>query len=245
MATNPFGQAVDDAYAKAQGWQYDPIRKTYIDPTPKFDASGAYVSPTGSGSGMATTPGGAVPGATKPVAGAPGDSGMKDAGPSPLPAGSPFNGNGWDQYNDPFVQGLQKALGMGLKGDKAIEWMNANGYPGAVNPSGGGIQYYGDTDMFGLPGGYKVAPNGQGGYDIYQQQGSAFGNSAPAGPSLMNAGAGQTGDANPLLAGIQGLLAGSGSMAPAGSPAKSYVDQLREEFLKRYATPKAPAGGGQ
>lgn len=86
------------------------------------------------------------------------------------PRAGSLKGNGWDQWakdQKGFGYGLKTALARGLKGDQAIEWMDANGWKGAKNPAGGGIQYYGDSDQFGLPDGTKVVPGADGGYDIY------------------------------------------------------------------------------
>ncbi len=115
----------------------------------------------------------------------PGFAGPQSGG---LSTSSAALGNGWSQYaTDPksFQYGLQQALSQGKQGEDAIAWMNSNGWAGAQNPAGGGIQYYPESGQFGLPGGYKVVPGANGKLDIYQAGDGGGQASAPATPSLL------------------------------------------------------------
>jgi len=119
-----------------------------------------------------------VPGASDPSAAPVGSSPFSTYGPTGAPSastpsggGSAGLGGGWDTYaTDPhsFEYGLMTALKHGLTGDAAIHWMNSNGWAGAENPAGGGIQYYPSTGQYGLPGGYYAAP-GAGGLDLIRR----------------------------------------------------------------------------
>ncbi len=158
---------------------------------------------SGGGSAPATPPSSAEPTySTNPVPGAsdpsptpvgtspyasvtPGPASTPSAS-TPSGGGSSGLGGGWDTYaTDPhsFEYGLRQAISQGLTGDAAIHWMNSNGWAGAENPAGGGIQYYPSSGEYGLPGGYYAAP-GPGGLDLIRRAsgGASGGSGVASGP---------------------------------------------------------------
>ena len=85
-----------------------------------------------------------------------------------------WQGGGWDNPRG-TAAGLQKAFERGLTGQAAVDWANANGYPG--------IAYYPDKNTYGLPDGQYVAPNPTNAntFDLIQRQaGDTGGGSGPA-----------------------------------------------------------------
>lgn len=104
----------------------------------------------------------------------PGGAGQPTTG---APAATSINfGGGWDQAaSDPGASALEQALRLGLTGQKAVDWVNAN------TPYNGQIAYYPQNGTYGAPGWY-AAPGAGGALDLIKRAGGGGGGvGAPGG----------------------------------------------------------------
>jgi hypothetical protein len=87
-----------------------------------------------------------------------------------LTGGTSWQGGGWTNPRG-TAAGLAKAFAMGLRGQAAVDWTNANGYPG--------IAFYADKNQYGLPDGQYIAPNpsNPNTFDLIQRTGTEGGSS--------------------------------------------------------------------
>jgi hypothetical protein len=148
---------------------------------------------------------------------------MDGGGAEAKPGSTAYRGGGWDDFaQDPksFEYGLSQALANGMKGEDAIDWMQANGWAGAKNGDGTGVAYYADRDQFGLNGTY-VAPGADGAYDLIKRQeagapGRQYGGmqGATAMPGSMFDVGGVSGEVDPSL---QQAIAGTMTNSQGGS----------------------------
>jgi hypothetical protein len=134
----------------------------WTDNAPPPIPAGATPNPTGGGYGGYPTPSGQAP----PTVAQPGST-------------ANWQGGGWENPRGSAI-GLQKAFQLGLKGQAAVDWATANGYPG--------IAFYADKNQYGLPDGQYIAPNpsNPNTFDLIQRTGTEGG---PGGGNPTNPGA--------------------------------------------------------
>lgn len=189
---DPYGQdAEQDPYGDGSS-AYDPTNPTgaTTSPTSPFvahtnRATDDPTNPTGTTPAPATT-------TSSPTAGG-------TTTPPPSTAGDPTAdstflnqpgiangggwGGGWDQtWANGLPHALQAAIGNGLTGQAAIDWI-AKTYPELADQANQ-IQYYPQNGQYGLPGNMYVAPNPQnnGALDLIQRSGTDTGGAAGGAP---------------------------------------------------------------